>query len=319
MSPRKSRSNVDRKKFNKCAYCRNHREESLAKGHRGKCRYNNKGHFEECIDCKQNYRKTVNMQRYRENNCECRFDESNVTSGTGEEVIARFDDDHLDIEYDYETLSLKEEHLNYSDDSNELANSDCINSGSGESEFTIIIMHSNYPFRFLSKEYADQFMAEIENFPETSTAADLKIQYIFFEKGYIKVVCLDEETRRKVLKLAEEFKHRYPRPKIIAINGLDLLTIIKMSCKLCNKQSIFLKGDEFLKEIQERNKLDTSSWIVDEGPEPSAYQKVCFSVDIFGAFYISSRDFYLDIKGECVRVCVRSKRELEVMYASSLL
>ena len=116
MPPRKSRAKTDRKKFNKCAYCRNHQEDRLAKGHRGNCKYNTNVHMEKCKDCKKNHRKTENMQKYREKK-ERRLDDSNVTSTTEEEEVAileaSFED--LDIFYDSDNPSFNEEHVSKED------------------------------------------------------------------------------------------------------------------------------------------------------------------------------------------------------------
>ena len=180
-------------------------------------------------------------------------------------------------------------------------------------------MAENYPFKILIKKYADEFMREIENHPGTSSATDPKIQYKLYEKGYIKIACLDDETKNFVLELARKFKLRYPKPKILAIDENNLLTIIKMSCSLKNTENFFAADGAFMREIQDKNKLDTSKWFIEPCRCTSSQQKVCFSVDLLSAGYISYRNFHLDIRGECVRVLVRSKEELEVMYASSLL
>jgi predicted aldo/keto reductase-like oxidoreductase len=55
-------------KQNKCNYCKNHPNEVnlpvFLKNH-GKCKYNNLQHFEDCILCLRNYRKTENTRQWR--------------------------------------------------------------------------------------------------------------------------------------------------------------------------------------------------------------------------------------------------------------
>lgn len=186
-------------------------------------------------------------------------------------------------------------------------------------------MAKHYPFKILSKLYADAFMRAVENLPGTSTVDNLKIQFKIYEKGFIKVACLNENTKNVVLQAARDFKLRYPTQEIIVIQESDLVTNIKMSCVLKNSENFFTEGDEFLKEIQEKNMLNISGWVVEKAiniREPLnslKRQKIYFDVDLLSACYISSRNFYLDIKDGSFLICVRNREELLQMYDSSLV
>jgi hypothetical protein len=50
-----------------CNYHRNHGIKILLKNH-GKCMYNNNDHFKICIACEQNFKKTINVKKWRKNN-----------------------------------------------------------------------------------------------------------------------------------------------------------------------------------------------------------------------------------------------------------
>ncbi|XP_070502786.1 uncharacterized protein [Chironomus tepperi] len=124
MQRRKKRTTKVRKKVNNCAYCKIHGEERLAKGHRGKCKYNVKEHIDKCPDCLKNQEKTVRMQKYRNNNSESRTDDSRVTSSTLEAAtVLGVNSDIKDswIPYDdSETPPENEEYLKDGTDSDKL-------------------------------------------------------------------------------------------------------------------------------------------------------------------------------------------------------
>ncbi|XP_070502785.1 uncharacterized protein [Chironomus tepperi] len=337
MQRRKKRTTKVRKKVNNCAYCKIHGEERLAKGHRGKCKYNVKEHIDKCPDCLKNQEKTVRMQKYRNNNSESRTDDSRVTSSTLEAAtVLGVNSDIKDswIPYDdSETPPENEEYLNGTDSDkltwdklpvSKKENNDTL-SIADPPIFTLIIMAEYYPFRILKNDYAEEFKREIDNFPGTSTDTGLRIQYKFYEKGFIKIACLDEVTKDVILQLAREFTKRYPNQKIIVIHESELLTVIKMSCILKKVKSFFTVDDEFLREIQDKNRLNTTNWFVEEAkyipepPDPPKQQKFYFTVDLLSAGYIQYRSFHLDIKDECVQICVRNRKELQRMYDMSLL
>lgn len=61
---------IRKSKENKCNYCYNHRNPDdpivMAAGH-GRCRYNNKEHFNKCSECLKNHGHTSRMETYRRN------------------------------------------------------------------------------------------------------------------------------------------------------------------------------------------------------------------------------------------------------------
>ncbi|XP_070507501.1 uncharacterized protein [Chironomus tepperi] len=342
MQRRKKRTTKERKKVNNCAFCKIHGEERLAKGHRGKCKYNVKEHIDKCPDCLKNQGKTIRMQKYRNNNSESKTDDSRVTSSNLEAVsVLEVNSDTKDswIPYDDSEIPLEnEEYLDNVDGAEDDADTSTWDKLTGSRTennetltisdppiFTLIIMAEHYPFLILKNDYVKEFWRAIDNLPGTSTATDLRIQYKLYEKGFIKIACLDEETKDVILQLAREFTKRYPSKKIIVIHESHLLTVIKMSCILKRVKSFFTVDDEFLREIQDKNRLNTTNWFVEEAkfipepPDPPKQQKFYFTVDFLSAGYIHSRNFHLDIKDECVQICVRNRRELQRMYDKSLL
>lgn len=170
-----------------------------------------------------------------------------------------------------------------------------------ENHITMLIMAQNYPFNILKKEEVDNIIKKIENHGHNSTDFVPNYGEKCFEKGCLKILCLDEKTSEFLQDKVRSSKFSNRTIKIFRKDKFP--KYLKMSCIMSE-----ISHEEFLNEIKEQNKIDTTNWTIenlnetnDKALRSKKNRKFIIYVDLLSATYIRSRNFYLDIKGKSVQ------------------
>jgi len=170
-----------------------------------------------------------------------------------------------------------------------------------DNHVTMLIMAQNYPFNMLKKEEVDNMIKKIENHGCRFTDFVPNYGEKCYEKGCLKILCFDEKTSEFLQNKVRNSK--FSNRKIKIFHKDKFPKYIKMSCMISK-----MSQEEFLTEIMEQNKIDTTNWTVEKLNETNDKvlrskkdRKFIFCVDLLSATYIRSRNFYLDIKGQSVQ------------------
>lgn len=165
----------------------------------------------------------------------------------------------------------------------------------------MLIMAQNYPFNMLKKEEVDSMIKKIENHSRNPTDFVPNYGEKCYEKGCLKILCLDEKTSEFLQDKVRNSKLSNRKVKIFHKDKFP--KYIKMSCIISE-----MSPEEFLSKIKEQNKIDTTNWTIenlnetnDKALRSKKNRKFIVCVDILSAAYIRSRNFYLDIKGQSVQ------------------
>lgn len=150
---------------------------------------------------------------------------------------------------------------------------------------------------------------------QSSTEISSRIQYEIRQNGAFKIVCLNLETRNRIIRLIKRF--RIPRINsglefpFFVIPENDTIKHLIMSCVVDEP----ITSEQFLTSVASKNSFHTSRWLCEDSqPHESGGHKVNFAVDPITFRYMLTDDLTLYVKDQDVQAKLELNPFLAYMF-----